>query len=265
MFRIATGFALMVFLTSCANTPAISPSALVDLAPMGKLRVGIMYTNPVVSVRDPATGNLGGIAVDLARELGRRVNVPVELVGYENTAAMLAGVKTGEWDVAFSGYEPTRAELSMTAPYVESDGIYLVPAGSALHTSADVDRAGIRVAVSAKSSLDLHLSRTLKHAQLERIPGAGGAAELFIAGKADVLASVRQQIMRVAAKLPGSRILDGRFMAIGQALAIPAGRDAGAQYLRAYIEDVKASGLVARLMEKHAISGAAVAPAATVR
>jgi polar amino acid transport system substrate-binding protein len=265
MFRIAIGFAMMVFLASCATTPTISPPALADLAPSGKLRVGIMYTNPVVSVRDPVSGNLSGIAVDLARELGRRVNVSVELVGYETTAALLVGLRAGAWDVAFSGYDPQRAELSMTAPYVESDGIYLVPAGSPLRTSADVDRDGVRVAVSARSSLDLHLTRSLQYARLERVPGAGGAAELLMAGKADVLASVRQQVVRVAAKLPGSRVLDGRFMVIGQALAIPAGREAGAQYLRVFIEDVKASGLVAQLMQQHGISGAAVSPGAPVQ
>ena len=265
MFRIAIGFALVVVLASCTTTPTISRPALADLAPTGKLRVGIMYTNPVVSVRDPVSGNLSGIAVDLARELGRRVNMPVDLVGYETTASMMGALQTGAWDVAFSGYDPQQAGVSMTAPYVESDGIYLVPAGSPLRTIADVDRDGVRVAVSARSSLDLHLSRTLQHARLERIPGAGGAAELLIAGKADVLASVRQQIVRAAAKLPGSRVLDGRFMVIGQALATPTGRDAGAQYLRAFIEDVKASGLVAQLMEKHGISGASVSPGAPVR
>jgi polar amino acid transport system substrate-binding protein len=265
MFKNAIGYALVVFLASCTTTPAISPLALADLAPTGKLRVGIMYTNPVVSVRDPVSGNLSGIAVDLARELGRRVNVPVELVGYETTASMMGVLQTGAWDIAFSGYDPKRAGTIFTAPYIESDGIYLVPAGSKLRTIADVDRDGVRVAVSAKSSLDLHLSRSLQHARLERVPGAEGAAELLIAGKADVLASVRQQIVRVAARLPGSRVLDGRFMVIGQALAIPTGRDAGAQYLRAFIEDVKASGLVAQLMEKHGISGAAVSPGAPVQ
>lgn len=265
MFRNAIGFALMGFLASCATTPTISSPALADLAPTGKLRVGIMYTNPVVSVRDPVSGNLSGIAVDLARELGRRINVPVELVGYENTASMMGGLQAGAWDIAFSGYDPKRDGISFTAPYIESDGIYLVPAGSPVRTIADVDRGGVRVAVSAKSSLDLHLSRSLQHARLERVPGAGGAAELLIAGKADVLASVRQQIVRVAARLPGSRVLDGRFMVIGQALAIPTGHDAGARYLHAFIEDVKASGLVAQLMEKHGISGAAVSPGAAMR
>ena len=250
----------MTLFTSCVNPPAIPPAALADLAPTGKLRVGIMYTNPVLAARHPASGDLRGIAVDLARELGRRVNVPVELVGYETTAKMLDGMQAGAWDVAFSAADPAHAEISFTAPYIETDGTFLVPAGSALRTIADVDRTGVRVAVSAKSSLDLNLSRGLQHARLIRIPGAHAAAELLISGNADVLAGVRQQLVAVAAKLPGSRVLDGRFMVIQQALATPKGRDAGARYLREFIEDVKASGLVAQTIEKNGIRGASVAP-----
>lgn len=260
MIRCVIVVVLAALLVSCGTTPFVLQSALTDLARDGRLRVGTMYTNPVVSVRDPATRNLSGIAVDLARELGRRIEVPVELVGYETTAAMLVGLQNGGWDVAFSGYDPQQAGVTMTAPYVESDGVYLVPAGSTVRSIDDVDRDGIRVAVSAKSSLDLQLTRSLRHARIERVPGANGAAELLMAGKADVLASVRQQIVRVAAKLPGSRILDGRFMVIGQAVAIPKGHDEGARYLRAFVEDVKASGLVAQLIQKFGISGVAVSP-----
>jgi polar amino acid transport system substrate-binding protein len=175
---------------------------------------------------------------------------------------MLAGLKEGAWDVAFSGYDPQQAGVSMTAPYVESDGVYLVPGSSPLHAAAEVDRDGTRVAVSARSSLDLHLTRTLRHAQIIRIPGANGAAEAFMAGNAEVLASVRQQVERVAARIPGSRILDGRFMAIGQAVAVPMGHEAGVRYLRTFVEDVKASGQVAQLIAKHRVGGAVVAPPA---
>ena len=255
----------MTPLTSCTNPPAISPAALADLTPTGKLRVGIMYTNPVLAARDPASGDLRGIAVDLARELGRRVNVPVELVGYETTAKMLDGMQAGAWDVAFSAADPAHAEISFTAPYIDTDGTFLVPAGSALRTIADVDRSGVRVAVSAKSSLDLNLSRGLQHARLIRIPGANAAAELLIAGKAHVLAGVRQQLVAVAAKLPGSRVLDGRFMVIQQALATPKGRGAGASYLREFVEDIKASGLVAQTIEKNGIRGASVARGAPIQ
>ena len=266
MIRFSSVAFIAAMLASCSTTmPDVSPSARADIARDGRLRVAIMYTNPVVSVRDPATGNLSGIAVDLAQELGRRIDAAVDLVGYETTAAMLIGLQNGDWDVAFSGYDPQQTGVTMTAPYVESDGVYLVPAGSPVRSIDDVDRDGVRVAVSAKSSLDLQLTRNLRHARIERVPGANGAAELLMTGNADVLASVRQQIVRVASKLPGSRILDGRFMVIGQAVAIPNGHDEGARYLRAFVEDVKASGLVAQLIQKHGINGVAVAPSTTQR
>ena len=243
----------------------ISPSLRSDLAPTGKLRVGINYGNPVLATRDPTSGDFHGVAVDLARELGRRVGVPVELVGYEAAGKMVEAVQAGAWDVAFLAADPGRAgEISFTAPYMEIEGAYLVPAGSPLRAIADVDREGVRVGVSAKSAYDLFLSRSLQHAQLVRAPSPEASFELLVAGKVEVLAGVRQPLVANAKKLPGSRVLDGRFMAIGQALGIPKGRDVGAKYLREFIEDVKASGLVARAIEKAGVRGVSVAPSAPV-
>jgi len=235
-----------------------------ELAPTGRLRVGVMYTNPVLTALDPVTGKITGVAVDIAEELARRLGVPMDLVGYENTAGMLQGLARGEWDVASSGYDTRRTELVFAAPYIESDGVFVVRGDSVLHKAEEVDRPGIRVAVSGSSSLDLHLTRSLKHASLERIPGAVGAGELFMAGKVEVLANVRQQAVRIAARVPGARILDGRFMVIQQAFGVPAGRAASARYLRGFIEDIKASGLVAKLMAQNGVVGAWVSAAAPV-
>ena len=149
----------------------ISPFEHSDLLPTGKLRVGIMYTNPVVAAKDPGTGVLSGIAVDLARELARRVSAPIELVAYETTSGMLGDLRSGAWDIAFTAVAPDHAgEISFTAPYIETEGTYLVPAASPLRTIADVDRKGVRVAVSARSSLDLHLSRHLQRARPAQNP-----------------------------------------------------------------------------------------------
>ncbi len=206
------------------------------------------------------------MAVDLARELGRRLGVPVELVGYEAAGKMVEGVQAGAWDVAFLAVDPGRAgEISFTAPYIEIEGTCLVPAGSPLRTIADVDRKGVRIAVSAKSAYDLFLGRSLQHAQLVRAPDPNAAFELLVASKVQAVAGVRQPLVANAEKLPGSRVLDGRFMAIQQALGIPKGRDAGAKYLREFIEDVKASGLVAQAIEKAGIRGVSVAPRAPVQ
>jgi len=240
-----------------------SPSLLSDLAPTGTLRVGINYGNPILAQRDAGSGELRGIAVDIGRELGKRVGAPVELVGFESAGKIFDAAKAGAWDVAFLAVDPGRAgDISFTAPYIEIEGTYLVPAGSSVREVADVDRKGVRVGVSAKSAYDLFLSRSLQHAELVRGPTNNAGFELLLAGKVDVVAGIRQHLVANAQRLPGSRVLEGRFMAIQQALGTPKGRDVAAKYLREFIEDVKASGLVAQAIERSGIRGVSVAPPA---
>jgi polar amino acid transport system substrate-binding protein len=247
-------------------TDNISASVLSDLAPTGKLRVGINYGNPVLATRDPSSGDLRGVAVDLGRELGRRVGVPVELVAFESAGKMFDAVKAGAWDVAFLAVDPGRADqIDFTAPYIEIEGTYLVPAGSSLQVIGDVDRERVRIGISSGSAYDLFLSRSIQHAELIRAPDPNGAFELIVAGKVDVVAGVRQHLLASVEKLPGSRVLDGRFMAIQQALGIPKGRDQGAKYLREFIDEVKDSGLVARAIEKAGVRGVSVPPTAARR
>ena len=221
--------------------------------------------NPVLAQKDPATGDLGGVAVDLARELSARTGLPLDLVGFESAGKMFEAARNDAWDVAFLAIDPGRAgEISFTAPYIEIEGTYAVPPGSLLGTIADVDREGVRVGVSAGSAYDLFLRRSLQHAQLVGAPNPNAAFALLVAGTVDVVAGVRQHLVANAGKLPGSRVHDGRFMAIQQALGIRKGRDAGLRYLREFIEDVKASGFVAQAIARAGVPGVSVAPAAAV-
>jgi polar amino acid transport system substrate-binding protein len=241
-----------------------TPSLRTELAPTGRLRVGINYANPVLARKDPASGELHGVAPDLGHELGRRIAVPVDLVPFESAGKMFDALQAGAWDVAFLAIDPKRADaIDFTAPYVEIEGTYLVPAGSPLRTVADVDRAGIRVGASAGSAYDLFLSRTLQRAQLVRAGSPDAAFELIVSGKVDVLGGVRQHLVAAAAKLPGSRVFDDRFMAIEQALGIPKGHEEGARYLREFIEEMKASGFVKRALEKAGVGGVKVPATAT--
>src|SRR6266699_1567845 len=149
-----------------------SPAARSELAPTGKLRVGINYGNFLLVSRDPASGGYRGIAVDLGRELGRRLDVPVDLVAFETAGKLADAVKAGVWDVAFLGNEPQRAgEIAFSPAYLEIEAGYLVPASSPIRTMAEVDQEGVRIAVAAKSAYDLYLSRNLKHARLVRAQG----------------------------------------------------------------------------------------------
>ena len=246
--------------------PRISTATRSDLAPTGTLRVGINQGNFLVVTKDPASGELRGIAVDLAQELGRRAGLPVEFIAYASAGKMAEAATTGAWDVAFLGAEPERRnEISFTPSYLEIEATYLVPAGSPIRAIAEVDRDAVRIAVAAKSAYDLFLSRTLQRARLMRAEGIDASFKLFIADKLEALAGLKPRLVADAQLLPGSRILEGRFTAIQQAIGTPRGRDAGATYLRGFIEDVKASGFVAQAMERHGVRGVSVAPGAPVR
>ena len=244
----------------------VSTAVRSELAPTGKLRVGLNMSNFLLTGKDPGTGAPHGIAVDLGRELGKRLGVPVEFLPYPNPGALADAAKTGVWDVGFLGAEPQRAnEIDFTAAYVEIEATYLVPAGSPLKSIPEVDRKGVRIAISGKSAYDLFLTRNLKNAELIREEGADNAFKRFVQDKLEALAGLKPRLVTDHENLPGSRILDGRFQAVQQAAGAPKGRPAGAKYLHEFIEDIKATGLVAQAIEKNNVRGLTVAPAAPLQ
>jgi len=260
MFRLLT-LACALLVASCATMPDITPAVRADLAPGGKIRAGINYGNFILATKDKATGQSRGVAVDLANDLGRRLGVPVEIVAYDSVAAMGDAAPSGAWDIAFLGSDPAREKLmGFTTAYVELDATYLVPGASPLRNAAEVDRAGLRVAAPARANYELYLQRNLKQAQLLSVPGNDTAFALLASGKADALAGLTQALIRHGAELPGSRLVEGRFMAVQQSIAVPKGRDAGLAYLQSVVDDAKKSGLVARAIEKTGARGVSVAP-----
>ena len=242
---------------------SITPTVRADLAPTGTLRAGINYGNFILATRDRGSGESRGVAIDLTRELASRLGVQVTLVDYESVATMVDAAKTGAWDIAFLGIDPARAgDIAFTAAYLQIEATYLVPAGSRLRAVADVDDGGVRVAAPARANYELYLSRSLQRARLVRAPTADAAFDLLVAGEVEALAGLRQALLGLAPKLPGSRLLDGQFMAVQQAVGMPRGREAGLAYLREFIEQAKASGLVARAIERTGAGGVSVAPRA---
>ena len=243
--------------------PDITSAVRDDLAPSGKVRAGINYGNFILATKDKTTGESRGVAVDLANELGRRLGVPVEIVAYDSVAAMGDAAPSGAWDIAFLGSDPAREKImSFTAAYLELDATYLVPAASLLKNASEVDRAGLRITAPARANYELYLQRNLKQAKLLSVANNDAALELLTTGKADALAGLTQGLVNMSAKFPGSRIVEGRFMAVQQSIAVPKGRDAGLAYLRGIVEDAKASGLVARAVASTGAKGVAVAPPA---
>jgi polar amino acid transport system substrate-binding protein len=240
---------------------APSYAAKTELAPSGRLYAAINFGNPILAVKSPTTGEPTGVSVDLSRELARRLGVSVQLVTFDAAGKVVEALKGGSLDVAFVAIDPARAvDISYSAAYVVIEGAYLVEQNSPIRSNEEVDRPGIRVAVGAGSAYDLYLARELKQAKLVRAPTSPTVVDTFLAQKLEVAAGVKQQLEADAKRLPGLRLLDGRFMVINQAMGTPVGRNAGAAYLRDFVEEMKATGFVAQALARHKIEGAAVAP-----
>ena len=253
-------FALM--LTGCAGMQSgPSPETRAALAPTGKLRVAI-FSAPIFAIKDPATGELKGVAVDLGKDLARRIGVPFEPVSYTALPMLIAGAKAAEWDVTFTGIDAGRAAaMDFSAPFMEVEQGYLVRAGAAIATASEVNKAGIRVGVIEKSAVDNHLSQTLKNATLVRTRNAAELNAVLRAGKVEVIAATKVALFAVAKGLPGSRVLDGRIPVEPIGMGVPKGRDtAAALYVGKFVEEAKAEGLVKSAIERAGLRGVVVAP-----
>jgi polar amino acid transport system substrate-binding protein len=243
----------------------MTASLATTFAPTGTLRASINLGNPILANKDPATGQPYGISIDLARNLAQRLGVELELVVFDTAGKSVDAVKNERADVGFFAVDPLRgAEISFTLPYVLIEGCYMVREASNLQRNEDVDQAGITVTVGAGSAYDLYLTREIQHAQIVRAPSSPAVVDTFIAQGLDVAAGVKQQLEADAKRIPGLRLLPGRFMEIRQAMGTPKSRGAAAAtYLHAYVEEMKASGFVAESMKRHGIQGATVAGPAT--
>jgi polar amino acid transport system substrate-binding protein len=236
---------------------SVPADVLKDLAPTGTLRASINLGNIVLANGTP--DNPGGITPELARELAKRLGVPSQLKCFDAAGKAFNAMKAGEVDIVFLAIEPVRAaEIEFTAPYVIIEGVYAVPKESKLNAPADVDQPGIRIGVNANSAYDLFLTRSLKNATLMR---SEDGAEDFLKNKYEAAGGVKQALQKFVAENPSVRLIGERFMEIRQAMGTAKGKTAGANYLRGFIEEMKASGFVADALKRSGQGEAAVAPA----
>jgi polar amino acid transport system substrate-binding protein len=238
----------------------MSDAVRAQLAPTGRLRAAINLSNFLLVTGKTPSGDPVGVAPDMAAEIGRRLGVPVDYITYRTPGELADTVESGLWDIGLIGAEPQRAEkITFTPAYVEIESTYLVPPGSSIQSFADVDRAGIRVAVTDRTAYGLWLDRNIKHATLVKTDTLDSSYDVFVAQKLEALAGLRPKLISEARKMPGSRILEGKFAAVQQAIGTAKANSAGAQWLTAFVGEVTASGFVAGLIAKHHVEGLSVA------
>ena len=241
----------------------VSKNVISELAPTGVLRAGINLSNFLLVTGKTASGDPVGVSPDMAGEIAKRLGVPVKYVTFKTPGELADAAETNVWDIGLIGAEPQRAEkIAFTAAYCEIEATYLVPAGSKLNAIADVDKPGIKIAVTGRSAYGLWLDRNIKAATLVRSDSLDSAYDQFVRDKLDALAGLRPRLISDVKKLPGARILDGQFTAVQQAIGTSRKNAAAAPFLRAFVEEAKASGLVANFIAKHKVVGLSVAPKA---
>jgi polar amino acid transport system substrate-binding protein len=241
----------------------VSQQVKAALAPTGVLRAGLNLSNFLLINGKDAAGGPTGVAPDMAAEIAKRLGVPVKYVPYKTPGELADAAESNAWDIGLIGAEPQRAEkITFTAAYVEIEATYLVPAGSPIQSLADVDKPGVRISVTGRSAYGLWLDRNIREATLVKTDTLDSACERFVSDKLDALAGLRPRLLTDVEKLPGARILEGKFTAVQQAIGTGRRNAAAAEFLRKFVEEVKASGFVQGLIDKHKVRGLTVAPPA---
>ena len=234
-----------------------------ELAPNGVLRAGINLSNFLLVSGSAENGDPAGVSPDMAKAVAECLDASVQYVCYDSPGELADSCDHDEWDICNIGAEPQRAEkISFTAAYSEIEATYLVSSRLDVSTPSDIDRPGTRISVRGGSAYGLWLERNIKHAELVLADSLDSAFDRFIEEELDVLAGLRPRLLSDAEKIPGSRILEGKFSAVQQAIGTPRRNLLAASWMKKFVEDSKRSGFVAGLIEKHRVEGLSVAPLA---
>jgi polar amino acid transport system substrate-binding protein len=223
MFRSFAAAVTTLLMAACTTPPVVPDAARSQLAPTGKLRAGMNLDNTLFTTKDAATGELRGVSVDLMRELASRLGVPLDLVVHASPGDVADAADKGTWDVAILAIEQSRAQKIAFSP--------------------------------PKAGYELYLTRTLRNATLIRAPGFPGSAKVFNERRADALAALKPALLSSMETIADARMLEGKFMTVNHGLGTPRERGAAAAYLKAFVEDMNASGFVARSIERHGVQG----------
>lgn len=230
--------------------------ARAELAPTGVLRAGINLSNFLLVTGKSPSGDPEGVSPDMARAVADRLGVPVEYVTFQTPGELADAAAEDVWDIGNIGNEPERAKTIAFSPaYAEIEATYLVPEGSPIHSVDEVDRKGVRIAVYGRSAYGLWLADHIRRADLVKTDGMESSFDTFVEQKLDALAGLRPRLIKDVERLPGSRLLEGRFSAVQQSIGTKPDRKSGAAFLTDFVEEAKKSGLVASLIEKHGVTG----------
>ena len=230
------------------------------LAPNGQLRAGVFAGSPLSMARDGKTGEIHGLGVDLGTEFAKRLGVRFEPVEFQRIAEVIAAMKAGEVDFTISNATPARAlDVAFSQTLLSIELGYLISAVSPIAAMADIDQPGVRIGVTKGSTSQGTLPNILPHATVVPAENSSRAIEMFERREIDVFATNKPTLFGIADRMPGARVLDGRWGVEHIAFAVPKGREAGMEYLRRFVADVQTSGVLAQAIMRAGLRGVVTA------
>ncbi|HEY7447308.1 MAG TPA: transporter substrate-binding domain-containing protein [Vicinamibacterales bacterium] len=252
---------LVTFVVISALSVALAATQA-TVAPTGTLRVAYLSGNPAQAVKDPATGTIRGVAIDLARELARRHAVEASLMGMATPQDVIEAVQGGKADVGFVAYNPERAgPVEFSQPYLLVQQTFVVLQDSTIRSIADIDRPNQKIGARKGDSIALYLARTLKRAQLVNTSQTTSAeiTQMLVSGQLDAFGANRQRLSDVLPEVTGLRLLPDDLYGVEQTLIVPTGKPDVLKHVNQFIEDVRRSGFLQKAIERSGVIGIAVA------
>ena len=248
---------LAIMILACASIAAQpDPEVQKVLAPSGKLRIGVFQGSPTSMIKDKASGELMGVAVELGTEMAKRLGVPFELVEYKRVEEVLEALKSGQVDFTVTNATAVRAKIvDFTQPVLGMELGYLVPPASRISSLSDLDHTGVRVGVIQGSTSQRTLPELLKNASVVPAPSIKAAPEMLLTGRLDAFATNKPTLFEMSDGMPGSRVLDGRWGLEYMAIAIPKGREQGMAFARKFAADAMSEDLVALAVKRLGLRG----------
>ena len=249
----------------CASVapPAVPPAARAELAPTGKMRVGLIAVNPIFVTPNTPPGETRGLAVDIARELAARVGVAMEPLRYPTVGALVESAGKGEWDIAFLAIDPERAAaMNFTAAYMYTENTFLVPGGSTARGIEDLDLPGKTIATFARSAQEIWLKKNAKSATLVSASTPAAAYLMLKEGKVDAVSSAASLLAEGSKQVPGSRVLAGSFVDAPIGMAVAKGRPAAYAYAYQFIEEMNTAGTLRDAIARYGLVGVRAATSA---
>jgi polar amino acid transport system substrate-binding protein len=232
----------------------VSQDIVADLAPTGVLRAGINLSNVLLVTDKAANGDPVGVSPEMAAMIAERLGLPLELIPYDTPGEVADAIDN--WDIGLIAADPKRAEtIAFTTAYVQVEATYLVPEDSPFQDIDDVDADGVQIAIAGRAAYDLFLDRHLKHAELKRGKGLVGAVALFREEKLDALAGLRPALLDNQKEFPGSRVLDGCYTTVQQAIGTRPQSKLAAEFLQAFVDETTGNGTVQGFIDKHGVTG----------